>query len=129
MNKVMKVSIGFIFLTLMAFTITPKVDNDCGILHKGTFTYGNSKNLVKVMIKGKNHIEYHNDGKYYIKSKLDWVNECEYNMTMTKVTIPDFPYGKGDVMNVTINKVDGNKIYYTSTIKGQSWNGIFTKIE
>lgn len=129
MNRIMKLSVGLIFLTLMAFTIAPKVDSDCEILHEGTFNYGNDENLVKVIIKGKKHIEYHNDGKYYIKSKLDWINECEYNMTMTKTTIPNFPYGKGDVMNVKIDKVKGNKIYYTSTVKGQRWNGIFTKIE
>lgn len=56
------------------------------------------------MIKGKNHIEYHDNGKYIIKSKLDWVSDCEYNMTMTKITIPDFPYAIGEVMNVKVNK-------------------------
>jgi len=129
MNKIIKISVGFLLLTLMAFVTVPKIDNDCEILHEGTFTYGNSENLVKVIIKGKKHIEYHNNEKYYIKSKLDWVNECEYNMTITKVTLPNFPYKKGDIMNVKIDKVEGDKIYFTSVVKQQSWSGVFTKIE
>lgn len=88
----------------MSFTFS-RVDNeDCKILHSGTFIYGNTPDEIKVVIKGKNHIEYHDNGKYIIKSKLDWVSDCEYNMTMTKITIPDFPYAIGEVMNVKVNK-------------------------
>ena len=50
-------------------------------------------------------------------------------MTLIKATIPNFPYKKGDVMNVKIDKVEGNKIYYTSLIQGMSWKGMFTKME
>ena len=113
------------FLSLTAFSQSAE---DCQILHEGTFTYEGEK-PVKVVIKGKEHTEYHNDGKYVIQSKLEWVNDCEYNMTMTKVTIPDFPFKPGDVMNVKINRVEGNDIYYTSTVKGQSWEGKLTKVK
>ncbi len=102
-------------------------DEDCLILHEGTFKYGDKDHEVKVVIKGKNHTEYHENGKYVIKSKLEWVNDCEYNMTMTKITIPNFPYGVGDVMNVRINEVVGNEIYYTSRVKEQSWTGKLIK--
>lgn len=102
---------------------------DCMILHKGTFKYGDSNTEIIVKIKGNRHVEYHNGGKYRIESKLEWLNECEYNMTMTKVTIPNFPYGPGDIMNVKINKVVGNEVLYTATVKGMSWKGKFIKIE
>jgi len=101
----------------------------CKLLHKGTFKYGNTEKEIKVVIKGNKHTEYHNGGKYIIESKLDWVNDCEYNMTMTKITIPDFPYKVGDVMNVKINEVKENDIYYTSTVNGKSWKGKLIKIE
>ncbi len=128
MNKIIKASIGIIALILMTLTTTyAQSENNCNQLHRGTFTYGYADDVVKVVFKKKKHIEYH--GKYYIKSKLVWVNDCEYNMTMKKVTIPDFPFGKGDVMNVKINKVEGDKIYYTSTVNGLSFEGMFTKIE
>lgn len=129
MNILTKLSAGLMLLTLMAFTLNPIKNQDCSILQKGEFTYGSSDNLTKVVIKGKNHTEYHDNGKYIIKSKMEWVNECEYNMTMKKITIPNFPYKKGDVMNVKIDRVENNKIYYTSTVKGQSWKSILTKIK
>ncbi len=129
MKRKLKIFIGIIFLSLLTINLTYSQSvNNCKILHEGDFIYGYAENLIKVNIKGSNHIEYHNNGNYYIKSKINWINDCEYNMTIKKVTIPDFPFGKGDVMNVIINKVDGNKIYYTSTVNGQSWNGVFTKI-
>jgi hypothetical protein len=128
MKRVILYILGILSISFMAFTSMNFDNNDCSILHKGTFIYGNPGNEIKVVIKGKEHIEYHNDGKYIIKSKLDWVNDCEYNMIMTKTTIPHFPYEAGDVMNVKIDSVKGNKVYYTSTVKGQSWKGKFTKI-
>lgn len=119
------------FLTLLLLTsnnirIQPE---NCTILHEGTFEYGNSDFEVKVVIKGNKHTEFHANGKYIIKSKINWVSDCEYNMTMTKITIPNFPYKAGDIMNVKINKIEGKDIYYTSTVKGNSWAGKLTKIE
>ena len=129
-TKTMKAALSLLLFTLFTIgNITAQSDEECAILHNGTFTYGEADNIVTVKIEGENHMEYHNEGKYYIKSKLIWVNECEYNMTMKKVTIPNFPYGKGDVMNVKVSAVEGNVIKYTSTVQGQSWEGIITKIE
>ncbi len=129
MKKIIKLTLGILLFSLMAFTNYNSEDNDCSILHRGTFVYGNPGSEIKVIINGKNHVEYHNNGKFIIKSKLDWISNCEYNMTMTKITIPNFPYGIGDVMNVKIDSVKGKEIYYTSTVKGQSWNGVFSKIK
>jgi hypothetical protein len=100
---------------------------DCSLLHNGTFLYGDTSNPTKVVIEGTNHTEYH--GKYIIKSEIKWVNDCEFNMTMTKVTIPNFPYRPGDVMNVKVDKVEGKMIYYTSTVKENNWKGVMVKIE
>ena len=128
MNKSSILTMLVLDTSVMSFTRFKPQDNDCKIMHKGTFVYGNEKSKVRVEINGKNHIEYHDGGKYIIKSKLDWVSDCEYNMTMSEVTIPNFPYNVGDVMNVKINKVEGNEIFYTSTVHGESWEGKFTKV-
>jgi hypothetical protein len=128
----MKQSIKLLIATIIIIGIfsswTNKTTNECRILHKGTFKYGDSETEIIVKIKGKKHTEYHDNKKYVIESKLEWVNDCEYNMIMKKVTIPDFPYGPGDIMNVKIKSVEGKVIYYTSTVNGQSWNGKLIKI-
>ena len=113
-----------LYLCLTAFISD---DNPCKIMLKGKFIYGNSNEIIQVIIDGSKQTEYHNNGKYYIRSKIKWLNDCEYNMTMTAITIPDFPYGVGDKMNIKINKVVGREIHYTSTIKGKSWEGILIK--
>ncbi|HSY62812.1 MAG TPA: hypothetical protein VK796_13100 [Cytophaga sp.] len=115
-------------LACMSFSNRIAVDG-CSILHSGTFEYIADKDKVKVVIDGENHTEYHKGGKYVMESKLVWVNECEYNATLAKVTIPDCPFPVGTVMNVKINKVEGKTIFYTATIKGQSFPGELKKIK
>lgn len=101
---------------------------DCTMLHSGTFTYtDDSGNEVIVIIEGENHTEYHQDKKYVVESKIKWVNDCEYNATLTKATLPDFPYKKGTVMNVKVDRIEGNFIYYTGTVKGKNYKGSLKK--
>ena len=101
---------------------------DCTILHTGTFTYtDNDGDEVIVVIEGENHTEYHKDKKYTVESKLKWVNDCEYNATVTNATLPQFPYKKGTVMNVKVESIDGNFINYTGTVKGKSYKGTLRK--
>jgi len=119
----------FLFISFMSLTGFAPKGNDCKILHKGTFEYGDDESKVRVEINGKNHTEYHDGGKYIIRSKIEWVSDCEYNMTMTEITIPNFPYKVGDVMNVQVNKIEGKEIFYTSTVQGKSWPGRLTKID
>ena len=103
---------------------------DCSILKKGTFKYvGIADTTAYFTIKKSNHVEYHNGGKYQIKSKLKWLNPCQYKMEMLSNTIPDFPFKPGDVMLVTINKIEGNMIYYTSEVNKQTWEGTLKKID
>jgi hypothetical protein len=102
--------------------------DSCQILHKGTFRYGDTSQDIIVKIEGTKHTEYHQNGKYVIESDIRWINDCEFDMTMRRITIPNFPYEPGDVMNVKIEKVVENEIYYTSTVKGKNWRGKMVKI-
>ena len=134
MSKTIKKAAKFVFVlfvfSLMSFSMnTEKKYIACEKLHNGTFKYGNVSDEIKVVINGENHIEYHDNGKYYIKSKLNWKSECEYDMTMIEITIPNFPNKVGDVMNVKIKKVEGNVISYIATVQGKSWDGQLIKIK
>lgn len=129
MKQKVKLFLGVLTVMFISLTgFTSKIDG-CKIMHHGTFTYGDSTNLIKVVINGNDHVEYIENGKYIIKSKLKWISDCEYNMTMTGITVPDFPFKVGDVMNVKITRVDGNEIYFTSTVQGKSFDGKFTKVK
>jgi hypothetical protein len=105
-------------------------NGSCDILRNGKFKYiGGEDTTAYVVIHNTSHIEYFNKGKYYIKSELYWVNGCEYNMTMTETTVPEFPYHPGDVMNVKVNKIANDTVYYTSTVNGEQWNGRFLVVK
>jgi hypothetical protein len=133
MNKDSKQLIKTLFtvllLSFLSFSFKGENQSDCKIIHKGTFKYEGINSDVKVIINDKSHTEYHENGKYIIQSQLDWVNNCEYNATIKKITIPNFPYKVGNVMNVTINNIEGNKIYCTSTVQGKSSQGVLIKMK
>lgn len=109
------------------YAFTPP--DNCSIMRSGKFTYQADQETITVTIQDSVHTEYHNDGKYIIRSKIDWLNDCEFNLTITKVTIPGFPFGPGDEVRVLINRVEGKEIYYTLTVKAVSWEGKFIKVE
>jgi len=102
----------------------------CAVLKKGKFLYldGNDKTAY-IEMDGNYQIEKSGKNAYFIESTVEWVNDCTYIMTMTKITIPGFPFGPGDKMKVTVTKVDADIIYYTSTVNGTSWNGRFKTLK
>ena len=77
----------------------------------------------------KKHFEYHKNGQHVIKSKLVWLSDCVYQVTMIKNNVPNFPFGKGTIMTVTIEKIAGNEIYYSALLNGHKMDGHMTKIE
>jgi len=97
---------------------------DCLSLKKYKLQYLSIKdNSAYVLLSADSALEYHSQGKYHIKAKLTWINDCEYNMTLSEVTIPGFAYQIGNVMNVRIDKIVGTIVYYVATINGDSWAG------
>jgi hypothetical protein len=102
----------------------------CSVLKQGKFRYLDIDDTTAYFeIDKEDHTEYHNGGKYFIKSRLRWITDCQYEMTMLKNTIPDFPFKPGDVMIVAINKVEGDIINYTSEVNGYKWDGRLLKVK
>jgi len=103
---------------------------NCSILKQGSFKYLDIKDTTAYFdIDKENHTEYHRNGKYYIKSKIKWLTDCQYEMKMISNTIPDFPFKPGDVMIVTVDKIEGDIIYYTSEVHGDKWEGRLLKLK
>ena len=122
MKKIYKLLMLFSLTLLMSFS-----SKNCGILKDNTFTYRNSKKTVIVVFKENKHVEYHNDQEHFIKSDIEWVNDCEYYLIIRESTLPNFPFKMGTKMHIIVNKVRGKKVYYTSSLGGRSWEGRLTK--
>ena len=116
-------------LALFAFTGVTEEKNPCLKMHEGTFTYKTGEGKATVVIKGNEHMEYHQNKKYYIKSTIKWVSDCEYETTLLEATLPDFPYKPGESLFVTITKVKGKNFYYACMINGTKYEGVFTKVK
>jgi hypothetical protein len=91
--------------------------------------YMADKEQIMVSITDSIHTEIHGNGKYFVKSKIEWVSDCEMHMTIVKVTVPGFGYGVGDDFTVKVTKIDGNQVFYTITVKRVSWDGMYTRLD
>ncbi len=119
--------LAFACITYSSFAISDS--NNCKIMHQGKFKYMADEEEVIVEIKDSTLTEFHNAGKYTIQSRIDWLNDCEYMITIQKVTLPSFPLTTGDEVTVKINRIAGKEIFYTITLKSVSWEGKFIKVE
>lgn len=117
--------------TVLFFSLSPIKDNEaCSALIKNNqFTYWHGSNKVLVVFKDGYQTEYHKKKKYIIRSKVKWISECEYELTIIEHTLPDFPFNPGTKSRVVITKIRGNRIYYTTTLAGRSWEGRFKKVK
>ena len=116
-------------LTTITYFSQENSKSDCSILKNGKFKYLDADDTTSyiVMNSGK-QTDYSGQNDYIIESEVKWIGDCSYTMKMTNITIPNFPFKPGDIMKVVINKIEGDIIYYTSTVKGSSWKGRFKKI-
>lgn len=112
---------SILLVSSISFSQTNKV-MDCKILKNCELHYVEEANAGDfIIIKNNKHIEYLQNSKYYIKSDLNWVNDCEYNATMTEITVPDFPFKPGEIMNVKFEKIINGIVYGVSTVRGKKF--------
>jgi hypothetical protein len=116
-------------IMFLAFSGTTNVALDCTILKNNSFMYKLAKKDVMVEFGETKHVELHQDGKYYIKSDVEWISDCEYYLTIQDVTLPDFPFKLGSKLHIKITKVRGDRVYYKSTMGDRTWEGKMTKVD
>ena len=122
----MKTYLLLFFTLVCAISYGQNDSSHCKILKNIKLKYTQTDDQSSyIIIKNNDHIEYHRNDKYFIKSKLVWISDCEYNMTMTEITLPNFPFGPGEVMNVKFTKIEKDSIQYIATVRGQSVEGKF----
>ena len=137
MRKIIKLSIIILSYLLINSTYAQTKENQCSIMHEGTFIYGNTKRLNQVIvIKDNIMTEDWGYGQFIITSNITWINDCEYITTILKLAGsklklygPNAKYTVGNRMKIKITKVKDNKIYYEASRYGYSWDGFLIKKE
>jgi len=56
--------------------------------------------------------DYSNNGKEYIKSKIEWQDDCTYMLTLVETNMPNFALEYGTKLRVQITEVNGNEASY-----------------
>lgn len=122
---------GLVLITLIAlqfsFIIPSGNVQDCMMAHNGTFTYTDDDgDEVIVKIENSNYTEYHKNSKYTVERKLEWVDDCQFNAPLIKSTLPNTGKTINATLNFKIERIEGNYVYYTATLKG-SYKGVLKK--
>ncbi|TDP01627.1 hypothetical protein [Flavobacterium sp. 245] len=111
-----------LFLTTTLSMAQNNQNFDCKILKDIKLKYAHKEDdRSYIIIKGNKHVESLEDGKYFIKSDLEWISDCEYNATMTEITLPNFPFKPGEIMKVKFEKIKDGFIYGTATVRNQTF--------
>ena len=93
------------------------------IIENETFTYSSHGEDVLVVFNDTEHIEYYNDKKHFIKSRITWSSMNECTMTIIESDLPNFPFRNGTKLSMVITKVKGKTVHYESTLGGRTWSG------
>ncbi|QOD62304.1 hypothetical protein H9I45_07640 [Polaribacter haliotis] len=98
------------------------------LLEETTYTYKYKGKDVVVIFSKKEHIEYFENKKYFIKSDIKWTSEEECFMTLKESNLPNFPFRSGTKLSMKIIKIKRGYIFYESTLGGLTWEGKMKKI-
>ncbi len=73
--------------------------------------------------------EYYNDGKDYVRSRLDFVDNCSYKVTIIGKSDENYPVKLGEVMVNRIIETDRNFLKLTSEYNNKTSEFILSKVE
>lgn len=122
MKLLNSLSLLILFLTTTISMAQNNQNFDCKILKDIKLKYAHKlDNTDYITIKDNKHVENLEGGKYYIKSDLEWLSDCEYNAKITEINLPNFPFKIGEIMNVKFEKIKNDIIYGTATIRNQTF--------
>jgi len=118
MKKMIKLTLVLsLFITHSLIYSQSENQTDCSFLKNSKMLNISIPNGGYVIINDSIHTEYVDDGKYYIKSKLEWINDCEYNATVTEFTWPGFNFPIGEILNSKIVKIQNDTLYFELSVR------------
>lgn len=73
--------------------------------------------------------EYYNDGKDYVRSRMDFADDCSYKVTIIAKSDENYPVKLGEVMVNRILETDRNFLKLTSEYNNKTSEFILSKVE
>ncbi len=100
-------------ISFLHFSCTPKQEKmECKILRNAKLKYTIADDTTAyIVISDDKHMEYYNNNQDSIVSKLEWVNDCEYNAIFIESSLADLPFKAGEKLNVKFEKIEDSIVY------------------
>ncbi|KFF16056.1 hypothetical protein [Flavobacterium hydatis] len=108
--------------------LDPDKEPNCEELKNGKFaSISYSPKEYYMIVKDGIQTEYLENGQY-VKSKMEFLNDCEYKTTILEVTIPNYYAKVGDFLTTKILQTQCEYIKVRSTMLGKDYEFVFVKM-
>ncbi|WP_409415846.1 hypothetical protein [Flavobacterium sp. PS2] len=108
--------------------LDPDKEPNCEELKNGKFaSIGYSPKEYYMIVKDGIQTEYIENGQY-VKSKMEFLNECEYKTTILEVTIPNYYAKVGDFLTTKILQTQCEYIKVKSTMFDKDYEFVYVKM-
>ncbi|MEQ1733139.1 MAG: hypothetical protein ABL940_05670 [Bacteroidia bacterium] len=110
------------------FLAPDKIPN-CETMKDGKFKSANYALSDYYMIVANGiQTEYISEGKYYVKSKMEFINTCEYKTTIVEITIPDYDKKVGEFLTTKILETECEYIKVRSRMYDKDYEFVLEKM-
>ena len=119
----------FTCLAVMSFDV--KLENSaCAVLKSGSFKILDVPDTTSfVVITTSSQTEYYNFKRYWVRSSIKWISDCECELTVLSVNYPGLICRRGDKMSIRVLNTEGNVVNYEALIDGRRERGRYQKME
>jgi hypothetical protein len=102
---------------------------NCEIMKDGTFlSIDHPRTDFYMVVKDGVQTEYVQDGKYFVRSRMEWISDCSYRSYVFEVTIPDYNVQLGEsATTVILSTLCDEYVKYKAQMKGKELVSVLHK--
>jgi hypothetical protein len=129
-NTILIILGALICLTTMSFDSKQEQDKPCSVLKSGWFKMPDAADTTSyVVITSSTQTEYYNFKRYWIRSSVKWISDCECELTVLAVNYPGLLCKRGDKMSLRVLNTEGNIVNFEVLMDGERERGRYLKME
>ena len=122
-------SIGNLAVAQKHILLAPDATPNCNLMKTGKFaSVDYSPAEYNMVVADGIQTEFTENGQY-VKSKMEFLSDCEYKTTILEVTIPDYFAKPGDFLTTKIIKTQGKYIAVKTLMFGKEYDFVYVKID
>jgi len=104
---------------------------NCEMMKDGTFINTDQPRTAYYMVvKDGVQTEYVQDGKYYVRSRMEWLTPCSYRSVVAEVTIPGYSVKPGESATTEILQTLCNEyVKFTANMGKSELTSVYHKMD